>query len=50
VSSFNSEIDRSHVAYRWLSLQSVKILRLGSFPLAKDQERLSWLPNRDATF
>ena len=50
VSGFNSEIDGSHVAYRWLSLQSVQILGLGSFPFAEDQERLSWLANRNSTF
>ena len=50
MSGLNSEIDCSNVAYGWLSFQSVQIVRLGSLPFAEDQERLSWLAYRNATF
>ncbi len=44
------KIDGRDVPHPRLTLQGVEILRLGTLPFAEDQDRLSWLADRNPTF
>src|SRR5260370_8374732 len=50
LSSLDAKIHSCNVPHRWLPLQGVKVLRLGSLPFTEDQERLSRSAGRASPF